>query len=228
MPIDAVIFDIDGTLLGYDEKLMYGKVAACLETDGTSVRTLVGGFLSGVPDIWPSSPDVAPAHWERFAVAMAEHVGMRPAAVPALIRTIKGFGDGYFAFPDALACLDELGRLPLAVLTNNHVEHMPPLLRRCGIDPAVFRLILAGYQYGFAKPDPTAFLTAAKMLATAPGRCAFVDDTPAHVRAAEALGMQAWLVDRADRHRNFDGRRVETLVDFAAEIIHDVTTPVGT
>jgi FMN phosphatase YigB (HAD superfamily) len=41
------------------------------------------------------------------------------------------------------------------------------------------------------KPDPEAYLGAARALGRAPGACLFVDDRPKNVAAAEAVGMPA-------------------------------------
>jgi len=219
MALEAVIFDLDGTLLDYDAKLMFGKLADCLGTDRRTARQLVAEFLAGVTELWPPTPDAAPGHWERFAVALGEHAAIADAALPALIRMIQGFSDGYVAFPDTGECLRKMDVLPLAVLTNNHVERVPAVLARCGIDPALFTVTLACYRHDFEKPQPEAFLTSARMLGVDPAHCAFVDDTPGHVRAARAVGMHAWLIDRRDQHVDFDGRRVRTLARFADEVI---------
>lgn len=223
MPIDAVIFDVDGTLLRYDENLMFDKFADCLGTDRRSVQRLIARFLAagtglGIPELWPPTPDAAPAHWESVAHAFARHAQAAPTAIPALVQTIQGFGEGYAPFPDTLDCLRQMNGLALAVLTNNHVEHMPETLARCGIDPAIFRVILACYRHGFAKPDPAAYLTVARALGVDPARCAFVDDTPGHVHAAHELGMTAWLIDRYDRYQSYPGLRIGTLAEFAEKI----------
>ncbi|MCO5170935.1 MAG: HAD-IA family hydrolase [Planctomycetes bacterium] len=44
---------------------------------------------------------------------------------------------------------------------------------------------------GVRKPDPEAYLGAARALGRAPGACLFVDDRPRNVAAAEAVGMPA-------------------------------------
>ncbi len=46
---------------------------------------------------------------------------------------------------------------------------------------------------GAAKPEPAIYLAAAGQAGVAPSRCLFVDDVPANVHAAEALGMTGLL-----------------------------------
>ena len=56
------------------------------------------------------------------------------------------------------------------------------------IAPLFDAVVLSG-QAGFGKPDPRAYLLAARRLDLPPGDCVFVDDLPANVRAAAATGM---------------------------------------
>jgi HAD superfamily hydrolase (TIGR01509 family) len=46
---------------------------------------------------------------------------------------------------------------------------------------------------GVAKPDPEAFLGAARALGRSPGQCLFIDDRQVNVEAAEAVGMSTLL-----------------------------------
>jgi putative hydrolase of the HAD superfamily len=49
--------------------------------------------------------------------------------------------------------------------------------------------IVLSCEVGYAKPDPRIYRTALGRLAAEPGAALFVDDTPGHVAAAEALGL---------------------------------------
>jgi putative hydrolase of the HAD superfamily len=46
---------------------------------------------------------------------------------------------------------------------------------------------------GYAKPDPRIYHAALRRLAASPGSARFIDDTPGHVAAAQALGMAGHL-----------------------------------
>ena len=48
-------------------------------------------------------------------------------------------------------------------------------------------------QTGVRKPDPEAFLGAARALGRPPGECLLIDDRPVNVAAAKAVGMRALL-----------------------------------
>ncbi len=81
------------------------------------------------------------------------------------------------------------GRYKLAVLSNS-----PPGLRRWLADWGVldlFDVVFCSGDEGVAKPDPAAFLITLERLGVAPEEAVFIDDTPGHVEAARALGLQA-------------------------------------
>lgn len=64
---------------------------------------------------------------------------------------------------------------------------------RLGMPPAglldVADEIVLSCEVGYAKPDPRIYRTALGRLAAEPGAALFIDDTPGHVAAAEALGL---------------------------------------
>ena len=60
---------------------------------------------------------------------------------------------------------------------------------------------------GARKPDPAAYLAAAEALAVPPERIVFLDDTPACVRGADAVGMVGVGVDPFDPGPAFERAR---------------------
>ena len=50
---------------------------------------------------------------------------------------------------------------------------------------------------GLRKPEPQAYLSAAKSLGVAPAQCVFIDDRQENVRPAEELGMRGILCTTA-------------------------------
>lgn len=53
----------------------------------------------------------------------------------------------------------------------------------------IFDVLVISGEVGLRKPDPRIYLHAAELIDTPPERCAFVDDLPRNVEAAEELGM---------------------------------------
>jgi putative hydrolase of the HAD superfamily len=64
----------------------------------------------------------------------------------------------------------------------------------------LFDDVVCSAEVGLAKPDAAIYRLAAERLGLPPAACAFVDDLPANVEAARALGMQAvhHRVDKGD------------------------------
>ena len=93
--------------------------------------------------------------------------------------------------PDAAATAALVARCRAAGLRTAVVSNAegPP---RPGLAGLVDVVLLSG-ETGVRKPDPEAFLLAARRLGVAPERCVLVDDLPANVRGAVAAGMTGVL-----------------------------------
>lgn len=83
--------------------------------------------------------------------------------------------------------------IPVA-LVSNATTRLERDLRLLGVADVIPQVVNSA-RIGAAKPDPAIYLAAAEQVGVAPSRCLFVDDTPANVHGAEALGM-AGLVYR--------------------------------
>jgi len=105
---------------------------------------------------------------------------------------IEAFRRGYFA-DEAIndGVLDLIRRLHsryrLAVLSNS-----PPGLAHWLADWGIldlFDVVFCSGDEGVVKPDPAAFERTLKRLGVAPEEAVFIDDSPGHVEAAQALGL---------------------------------------
>ena len=63
---------------------------------------------------------------------------------------------------------------------------------------ATFDAVVISGEIGFRKPDPAIFRVALERLGVTAERCIFVDDEPAHMIAAAALGMVTVLHHRSE------------------------------
>jgi putative hydrolase of the HAD superfamily len=61
-------------------------------------------------------------------------------------------------------------------------------MAQAGLLDIADEIVLSG-EVGYAKPDPRIYTAALRRLAAGPAAALFVDDTPGHVAAAEALGL---------------------------------------
>lgn len=198
MPIRAVIFDRDNTLMRFDDAAIAALEDRILAIAPTLPRSATVAHWLGWPGPWPRAPEDEPAFWRAFWGGLAARHQLAENAAEAL-QQIGGFYHTCFAaFADAPACLQTLRArgLRLAVLTNFELPSVELTLGGVGLAPEWFDALLSSAAIGFRKPDPRAYLAAAAALQLPPAECAFVDDLPENVAAARALGMAGWLLDR--------------------------------
>ena len=93
-------------------------------------------------------------------------------------------------FPDTT---DGLGRLHddgwrIAIVADTSTG-MVEVYRELGLDQMIETFVISG-ELGFGKPDPRMYRTASDRLQLEPADCVFVDDNPANLDGARALGYQ--------------------------------------
>jgi pyrophosphatase PpaX len=88
---------------------------------------------------------------------------------------------------ELLAALKEIG-LPMGVMTGKGRRTADITLRQLGWD-AVFGAVITGDEAKSQKPAPDGLLQVAGMLGASPGRCLWVGDSPADMKAGKAAGM---------------------------------------
>jgi putative hydrolase of the HAD superfamily len=93
------------------------------------------------------------------------------------------------SWDDALVTLlrDLRGSVPTAIVSNAWPETRGRL-GRDGMLDLVDELVISA-EVGCAKPDPRIFGIALERVGAAPADALFIDDTPGHVAAAQALGI---------------------------------------
>jgi len=182
MPIRAVLFDLDGTLVD------------SLEDIGDSMNTALSEM--GLPNHSSSSYRGFVGDGVRVLAQRALPVGRRDDvtvdACVARMVAIYGarFDEKTRPYDGVPPLLDELRRrgLGLAVLSNKPhdltVALVARLLGRWSFDP-VF-----GERAGVPrKPDPSAALEVAGLLGLVPGEILYLGDTPIDMKTARAAGM---------------------------------------
>ncbi|BBA99618.1 hypothetical protein RVR_6317 [Actinacidiphila reveromycinica] len=104
----------------------------------------------------------------------------------------------YLGVPNTelIAYLEEIrGRCTLGILSNSFVGAREREEERYGFASLVGGpdAVVYSHEIGLSKPDPRAFTLTCERLGARPADCLFVDDLPANVEAAEAVGMSAVL-----------------------------------
>ncbi|WP_051232128.1 MULTISPECIES: HAD-IA family hydrolase [Acidipropionibacterium] len=168
---DAVILDLDNTLVDSQQAL--------LTAFGTWAREYA----------IPADQLIGRTGWRTRDIVDATIDEPRRAAATARIDELElTTTDGITAVPgaaDALTALHEVA----AVATSSRRPVALARLTEAGLEPP--RVLVSGEDVERGKPEPDAFLLAARRLDADPARCLVVEDAPAGVEAARRAGMSA-------------------------------------
>jgi putative hydrolase of the HAD superfamily len=109
-----------------------------------------------------------------------------------------------------LAEIDSRGSYRRAILSNAFFGHWDNFE---GSELyGLFELAMSSHLIGASKPSRAAFETALARMRTEPARVVFIDDKPANVEAALALGMHAFVTDSVATTR----KGLAALIDIAS------------
>ncbi|MDF9717122.1 HAD family hydrolase [Nocardioides sp. ChNu-153] len=230
LPLAAVLFDLDDTLVDHRGAARAGLVAwaAGLGLPGTPAE---------LAERWTLLEMRHHAAYQRGELTFAEqrrarvrafvpHLDLREDA--AADEAFAGFSTAYRAawraFADARRALERAHAAGLAVgvLTNGDLRRQRSKVERVGLAPVLDALdapVLASSALRAAKPDARAYAAACAHLGTPVGATLMVGDSLANdVRGAARAGLRAVLLDRYDEHPTAGVRRVRSLdaLDFAA------------
>ncbi len=188
----AVIFDIGNVLIHWDVRALYRKILpneAAIDRFLAETRLLDANleFDRGQPYAGGLAA-LATAH---------PHYASELAAFDARWEeTVTGAIDG------SVAILEELraAEVPLYALTNFSSEKWPLTLARFPFLGGFRDVLVSGHER-MVKPDPAIYRRLLDRNALDPADCIFIDDSPANVCGAQAVGIDAILFDGANALR---------------------------
>jgi phosphoglycolate phosphatase len=188
--VDAVVFDLDGTLLDtvHDLALAVNRLLADLglpPLHTVTVRDLVGkGMASLVRKVLTRARGHAPTDAEiaellpRYQAHYADVLGHETEAFPGLVEMLDQLkADGY----------------KLAVVTNKATRFVRPHLAQAGI-LHYFDALVGGDDAHAKKPDPAPLRLVAERLGVPVARILMVGDSVNDAGAARAAGCPVVLV----------------------------------
>lgn len=184
--VDAVSFDLDGTLVDTAGEIAEAAnraiaefglpaqpTAAVTRLIGHGARALVSELLA--QQAAAADLDSVLARFEHHYQATTGTMGQPYAGCAAMLQRLRGAG------------------LRLACVTNKQSRLALQLLHRHGLDTA-FDLVVGGDTLPRRKPDASVLRHAAAVLGVAVPRLAHVGDSAIDVQAARAAGTAAWAV----------------------------------
>jgi len=127
--------------------------------------------------------------------------GLRPQITPQELAGLAEHKEALFreaargrivALPGVRDLLDHLdaNSIPRAIVTSTPRANLDLILDSLGLRDR-FQALVAEEDASKGKPDPEGFLVAAERLGVDPGRCVVIEDAPAGLQAAKAVGMRA-------------------------------------
>ncbi|GAB3463933.1 HAD family phosphatase [Streptomonospora sediminis] len=177
-PLQAVLFDMDGTLI--DSESLWGRAeaatAAALGGEWTHEdhRRNIGGaavpvarYMIERAGAQADPRDVAERLQAEFARLLAGGAELRPGA------------------KDLVALVSD-SRVPSALVTSTQRPLVEAAIGSIGVDN--FDVSVAGDEVEANKPDPAPYLKAARLLQVDPARCVAFEDSEVGVASALAAG----------------------------------------
>jgi 2-haloacid dehalogenase len=192
-PPTAVIFDVGRVLYRWEPRLLYERVVA----DGAALDALLRDVVTLD---WHFQHDAGRDFADTSAELIARHPEHRvliEAWGRDFLHTIPGPVEGMPAIVEAL----DAARVPLFAITNFSHEFWPPFRAREAALFDRFRDVVVSGVERLVKPDPAIYHLALGRFGLRAEQAVFVDDSPANVAAAAAVGLHARLFTDAAAFR---------------------------
>lgn len=178
--LDAVLFDLDGTLVDSAPDLVAAMQRLCRELgqpepDMAGVRAAVS--KGGRAMLRRGLPGMDDAHYDAL---LPRFLDLYAADIAQLSRPFDGV--------DALIGAIEARGARWGVVTNKPGWLARPLLQQLGWSARSAALV-SGDCLAVKKPDPAPILRACELAGVAPQRCAYVGDDLRDIEAGRAAGM---------------------------------------
>ncbi len=181
LPVDAVLFDLDGTLADTAPDLgaALNRVRADRGLDPVPLERLRPYASHGARGLIGAGMAVAPGE--------PDYAALRDAFL-AHYEAALCVASALFSDVDALLATLAARGLPWGIVTNKATRFTGPLLEALSL-AARAGAVVCGDTTPFAKPHPEPLLHAALQLGVDPSRCVYVGDARRDVEAGRAAGM---------------------------------------
>jgi beta-phosphoglucomutase len=205
--IEAMIFDLDGTLVQTEKlkALSYARAGVQLCPDDLREEAVVEAFKDVVGK---SRREVATTLLDRFSLGRAArrhmsefgvttewqaYVQLRLRTYEEMLADTEMLRDNQW--PHNRRLLEEARRMgcKTALATMSHCQQVNRILDILGLSEA-FDFVATRDDVVNGKPDPEIYRLVAQELHIPPANCLVIEDSPAGVQAALAAGMQVVAV----------------------------------
>jgi putative hydrolase of the HAD superfamily len=239
----VIIFDVNGTLLGYEDPLGFEKrfAGACRDLGHPVTTDQVCLAFQRLVEEWAGLKESGfqrASSGEQYrrtmtwvyqlmleALEVPGDLGQQADALYERFIVREGFMPVFGDVEDALVRLRSRG-LRLGVLSN-FPPHLEDTLRQHGIH-GYFDFFVVSSLVGLEKPDPAIFELAIERAGSPRETILYVGDSlDDDIDGAAAVGLPAILIDRQNRHPEAACARIKSLSELE-EILCAAGTPDGT
>ncbi|UCE96644.1 MAG: HAD family hydrolase [Candidatus Bathyarchaeota archaeon] len=225
MTIKAVLFDLGGTILDFNWKHpaeIYQKVLFSLGIS-KSFDEAKAAFLKAEKEakdinLFSSYGKIDQKEYsDQWGALVLKHLGL--AENLELVRTVQSKWDDFTNFtiyPEAKDVLLELQQrgLKLGLISNGYEDGLHRLLRDLNLGKSTFDIVVGIDTVQCMKPHPDIFKYALRKLKVRPEEALFVgDELEVDYNGAKNVGIQALLIDRAEKQKQGDLRTIKNLKD---------------
>ena len=185
--VDAVLFDLDGTLLDTIDDIAEAAKRMLAELNRPArgpgeVRSFVGKGIPNLVERCLADPDIGGDAFDAAVAVFERHY-----------RTVNGIhAKAYPGIEETLAGLAAM-KLPMACVTNKATDFTLPLLEMNGMAP-YFPVVVCGDTLAHKKPHPAMLQHACNALGVLPARALMVGDSSNDAASARAAGCPVVLM----------------------------------
>jgi 2-haloacid dehalogenase len=191
--IKTVVFDLGGVLIDWDPRYLYRTI---FPGDEAAMKHFLAEICS--PE-WNASLDGGRPWVEAIEQLTHEHPAYREQIAAFRLRWPEMLGG---AIDGTVAILAELraNGVPLYALSNWSAETFPVALVRYEFLGWFEEIVISG-ELGITKPDPRIFEHLLGLHSLHAKETVFIDDVPANVAGAQAVGIKGLLFQSPERLR---------------------------
>ena len=186
MPVEAIVFDLDGVLI--DSEPVWEEVRRGYVADH-------GGRW--LPDTQERLMGMSTEEWARYlADDLIGDVTPEQVAYEVIDQMIQRYEEGLPLLPGAEAAVHRMAEYrPLGLSSSSPRALIDLVLGKLGVD-GLFRSTVSTEEVDRGKPEPDGYLTVAARLDVPATGCVAIEDSSNGLRSAHAAGMTVIAVPR--------------------------------
>jgi len=211
-PPDAILFDLDGTLVDSERENVESVVLAVRRL-GAEMTEVERKFVIG--HSWNEIHALITTN-HGLAISMPDLIAMAVDEKRALVEKT-----GFRALPGAREAVRRFaGYAKLAVVSGASCVEVRDALAGLGLT-SFFPVALGAEDYARGKPNPDPYQLAMKLLGVTPPRCLAIEDATPGILAARAAGVRVIGV-RAGNFAGYDLSPADVVVDTLDDVTDEL------